>query len=316
MKKSLIATLAVVLALLAGCQSTPEEAQKFIDSYNSSKPVAKALAHYEVTGSAKWSKAFDEIWIELKSKTQTGVEYTSDQNNNVDMQPCYDLIDEYRDFTLALGRYSVAILVQGMDQQNFDELAAMMADKDVSIKIDGNIETIDAQELKNLAAADTAMLRHSVDREMIITYFSLYEKGPVIDLSSMAGLPNQGFAVKDNYALEVDGDSCTVVSNLSFPLAVVRVFADSYGIDNSVEAVARYMESHPQSMYEDFGHFIVDEMGNGIRTGQSVESLYSSIGCTGVRINLEDTDNHSKASFTVPLAVLFAEKAKAPAEEV
>lgn len=315
MKKSLIATLAVVLALLAGCQSTPEEAQKFIDSYNSSKPVAKALAHYEVTGSAKWSKAFDEIWIELKSKTQTGVEYTSDQNNNVDMQPCYDLIDEYRDFALVLGRYSLAVLVQGMDQQNFDALTAMMADKDVTIKVDGNFETIDAKELKNLAVADTAMLRREADREMITTYFRLYEKGPVIDLSSIAGLPRQGYEIKDSYVLEADGDSCTVIASLSFPLALVRVFADSYGIGNNIEAVARFMESHPQQMYEDFGHFIIDEMGNGIRTGQSVESLYSSIGCTGIRIDLEDTDNHSKASFTVPLAVLFAEKTKAPAEE-
>ena len=314
MKKSLIATLAVVLALLAGCKSTPDEAQKFIDSYNSSKPVAKVLAHYEVTGSAKWSKAFDEIWIELKSKTQTGVQYTTDPNN-VDMQPCYDLIDEYRDFALALGRYSVAVLVQGMDQQNFDALTAMMADKDVSIKINGNIETINAEELKNLAGADTALLRRSVDREMIITYFSLYEKQPVIDLSSITGMPRQGYEIKDGYALEADGDSCTVIANLSFPLALVRVYADMYGIDNDIEALARYMESHPAQMYENFGHFIVDEMGNGIRTGQSVGSLYNSIGCTGVRINLEDSDNHSKASFTVPLAVLFAEKAKAPAEE-
>ena len=309
MKKTLIGTLAVLLVFLVSCKSTPEEAQKFIDSYNSPKPVAKALAHYEVTGSAKWSKAFDEIWIEQKSKTQTGVQYSTDPNN-VDMQPCYDLIDEYREFALALGRYSVAVLVQGMDQQDFDALTAMMADKDVSIKIDGNIETIDAQEVKNLAAADTAFLRRSVDREMIITYFSLYEKQPIIDLSSITGMPRQGYEIKDGYALEADGDSCTVIANLSFPLALVRVYANSYGIDNNIEALARYMESHPTQMYEDFGHFIVDEMGNGIRTGQSVESLYRSIGCRGVEIDLEDTDNHSKASFFVPLDALLAEKEK------
>lgn len=310
MKKIFLSAVALPIIILAGCKSTPDEARAFIDSYNASRPVAKALEHYQAKGETEWSKVYDGMAVTLTSLTQSATEYAYDEKGNMTTRPCYDFTSEYHDFVEALARYSVAIAVQDMQPESRDALISMMQDKGINMRIVGTIADIDAAAMQTLAVADTADLRLATDREMISTGFYIYNSQTVIDLSGTLGLPQSGFKINENYRFDTDGDSCTVIAELSFSRAGVSLYARNFGVDDNIEAVARYFESHPEAMYEQFGHFVVNVMESCIRTGQPVGKFYRSIGCRGVEIDLEDTDNHSKASFFVPLDALLAEKEK------